>query len=98
MHPSPVGAKSRRSDDALALILGPLRAQTLRAAAQPITAGRLATRLQCAPNTVTYHCTQLESAGLIVRERRGPMVWITRTHRGEQLLKAFAAKIGGPFR
>jgi DNA-binding MarR family transcriptional regulator len=97
MHPSGAG-EERRSDDALALILGRLRAQTLRAATRPITAGRLAARLQCAPNTVTYHCAQLESAGLIVRERRGPMVWITRTARGEQLLKAFAPRVGGPLR
>jgi DNA-binding MarR family transcriptional regulator len=97
MHPSGAG-EERRSEDALALILGRLRAQTLRAATRPITAGRLAARLQCAPNTVTYHCAQLESAGLIVRERRGPMVWITRTPRGEQLLKAFAPRVGGPLR
>jgi Mn-dependent DtxR family transcriptional regulator len=97
MHPSGAG-EERRSEDALALILGRLRAQTLRAATRPITAGRLAARLQCAPNTVTYHCAHLESAGLIVRERRGPMVWITRTARGEQLLKAFAPRVGGPLR
>lgn len=81
-------------DDALALVLGPLRARTLRAVAHPITAGRLARRLQCAPNTVTYHCTQLESAGLIVRERRGPRVWISLTRRGEQLIDALAARSG----
>jgi DNA-binding MarR family transcriptional regulator len=79
--------------DALAIVLGPLRARTLRATARPITAGHLASRLHCAPNTVTYHCTQLESAGLIVRERRGPSVWISRTHRGEQLIEAFASRI-----
>lgn len=94
-HPSQPSQPSvaQNPDDALALILGPLRARTLRATGRPITAGRLASRLHCAPNTVTYHCTQLESAGLIVRERRGPSVWISRTHRGEQLLAAFAAKI-----
>jgi DNA-binding transcriptional ArsR family regulator len=81
-------------DDPLALVLGPLRARTLRATGHPITAGRLATRLQCAPNTVTYHCTQLESAGLIVRERRGPSVWIIRTGRGQGLLEVFAVNSG----
>lgn len=84
---------AHNADDALALVLGPLRARTLRATARPITAGRLASRLHCAPNTVTYHCAQLESAGLIVRERRGPSVWISRTHRGEQLIAAFTSKI-----
>ncbi|MEP7020179.1 MAG: MarR family winged helix-turn-helix transcriptional regulator [Pseudonocardiales bacterium] len=79
--------------DSLALVLGPLRAQTLRATGRPITAGRLATRLQCAPNTVTYHCTQLESAGLIVRERRGPSVWISRTGRGQELIDVMAGNI-----
>jgi DNA-binding MarR family transcriptional regulator len=83
-----------QSDDPLALVLGPLRARTLRATGRPITAGRLATRLQCAPNTVTYHCTQLESAGLIIRERRGPSVWIMRTGRGQELLEVFATKRG----
>lgn len=91
-RPTRIAAGTSRPEDPLALVLGPLRAQTLRAARHPITAGRLATRLQCAPNTVTYHCAQLESAGLIVRERRGPWVWITRTRRGEQLIEAFAPK------
>ena len=54
------------------------------------------TQLQCAPNTVTYHCTQLESAGLIVRERRGPSVWINRTDRGQELLEVFAANNAAP--
>jgi DNA-binding transcriptional ArsR family regulator len=92
-HPRP-GSDATQPDDPLALVLGPLRARTLRATGRPITAGRLATRLQCAPNTVTYHCTQLESAGLIVRERRGPSVWIIRTGRGQELLEVFAAHTG----
>ncbi len=91
---APTHARSRsdpaQSEDPLALVLGPLRARTLRATGRPITAGRLASRLQCAPNTVTYHCTQLESAGLIVRERRGPSVWIIRTGRGQELIEVFA--------
>jgi DNA-binding MarR family transcriptional regulator len=88
------GSEAAQPEDPLALVLGPLRARTLRATGRPITAGRLATRLQCAPNTVTYHCTQLESAGLIIRERRGPSVWIIRTGRGQELLEVFASNTG----
>ena len=78
-RPTPAG-------DPLALLLGPVRAQALRQLAGPMTAGELASALNCAATNVAYHCKQLEAADLIVRERRGQSVWITRTTRGHELI------------
>lgn len=78
------------SDDALAVVLGPLRARALRHLSQPMTAGALARALDCGPTKATYHCKQLESARLIVRERRGQSVWISRTPRGHELIDLMA--------
>jgi DNA-binding transcriptional ArsR family regulator len=73
------------SGDALALVLGLARARALRAVHRPLTMGQLAVELQCEPCTASYHCDRLESAGLIVRERHGQSVWVTRTARGDEL-------------
>jgi hypothetical protein len=80
------GGTDRTSADLLDQILGAARARALRAARRPITAGALAVMIQYAPNTVTYHCDHLERLGLVVRERRGAQVWISRTARGDQLV------------
>lgn len=76
--------------DALGTLLGPLRAQALRLLAGPMTAGALASELDCTASTTTYHCERLETAGLIRRERRGQRVWITRTPRGDELIDLMA--------
>lgn len=77
-------------------ILGSARARALRAARAPVTAGALASMIQYAPNTVTYHCDHLERLGLIVRERRGPHVWISRTARGDELVEVLSEPISTP--
>jgi hypothetical protein len=84
---------SRRggNGDALALLLGPLRARALRLLARPMSAGALASALDCAANTATYHCNHLEAARLVVRERRGQSVWISRTSRGHELVDLMAS-------
>ncbi|MGH3171414.1 MAG: hypothetical protein ACRDN0_36835 [Trebonia sp.] len=82
------GRRSRAPEppgDALALVLGSVRAQALRAVCHPLTVGQLSTKLHCEPCTASYHCDRLESAGLIVRERHGQSVWVTRTARGDEL-------------
>ena len=73
-------------DGALALVLGPSRAAVLRGLHQPLTVSELAVAVQCAPNTVTYHLNQLAMAGLIIRERKGLSVRVSRTTRGDSLL------------
>ena len=73
------------SGDALALVLGPARARALRTAHRPVAIGQLAVELQCEPCTASYHCDRLETAGLILRERHGQSVWVTRTARGDEL-------------
>ncbi|MEV6960743.1 winged helix-turn-helix domain-containing protein [Streptomyces sp. NPDC051207] len=74
------------ADDALTLVLGPLRARILRDLQRPHTMGQLAAALGYAPSTVTHHCGQLEAAGLIHRTRQGQHVQAGRTARGDALV------------
>ena len=74
------------ADGALAMILGPLRATILQALRQPLTVGRLAAAVQCAPTTATYHLEQLAAAGMIIREPCGTSVRVSRTIRGDELV------------
>lgn len=83
-------ARTGGAADALALTLGELRAVILRKGGQPVSMGRLADMLHCTAGTVTYHCRQLEQAGLLSRERRGREVRISRTLRGDALVDALS--------
>ena len=82
----PAATPTTTGADPLGQVLGRTRAQVLRAATGPISMGRLAAGLECSPRMITYHCGQLESAGLILRERRGQSVWVSRTTRGHELI------------
>lgn len=88
--PGASGSAARRhrgdDEDMLGTVMGPLRAAALRALGRPLNAGELAAEIGCAPNTVTYHCDQLEAAGLVQRRRVRQSVEITRTLRGDQLV------------
>ncbi len=72
--------------DALSLLVGPLRAAVLRAAAQPLTMGQVARLLGCSAANATHHCRQLADAGLIERQRHGRHVRIRRTERGDAVV------------
>ena len=72
--------------DSLSLLLGPIRAAILRALDCPNSMGGLAEHLDAGPSTATYHCIQLASAGLVVRQRLGREVRIQRTPRGDALV------------
>lgn len=74
------------STDSLSLLIGPIRAAILRALDRPTSMGRLADHLDAGPSTATYHCIQLASAGLVVRQRVGREVRIQRTPRGDALV------------
>jgi hypothetical protein len=76
----------RRREDRLELVLGVVRASALRHLAVPRTMQALAAEMHCAPSTATYHCNLLETAGLVTRERRGSLVWVSRTQAAEQLV------------
>lgn len=78
------------SADPLALTLGELRAVILRKGTQSVSMGTLADMLHCTAGTVTYHCRQLEQAGLLSRERQGREVRISRTLRGDALVDALS--------
>jgi DNA-binding transcriptional ArsR family regulator len=72
--------------DRLKLVVGSLRAGILRELVRPCTMGSLASAVNCTPATVTYHCGQLEAAGLLTRERRGQHVVARRTASGVALV------------
>lgn len=76
-------------DDSLALLLGPVRAQVLNALTRPLTMGELAALTRLAPSAVTYHCERLTAVGLVVRERRGREVRVSRTRRATRLAEIF---------
>ncbi|WAU82950.1 winged helix-turn-helix domain-containing protein [Streptomyces sp. Qhu-G9] len=80
--------------DSLQLVVGTLRAEILRELVRPSTMGRLASTLSCTPATMTYHCGQLESAGLVSRERQGQHVWVRRTSRGAALVDLLTGRHG----
>ncbi|MEV4334713.1 helix-turn-helix domain-containing protein [Streptomyces sp. NPDC049597] len=83
-------SRTGRGADALAMTLGELRAVILRKGNQPVSMGTLADLLHCTAGTVTYHCRQLEQAGLLSRERQGREVRILRTLRGDALVDALS--------
>ncbi|MFJ6567778.1 winged helix-turn-helix domain-containing protein [Streptomyces sp. NPDC091292] len=72
--------------DPLAMIVGKLRAAVLRASSDAVTMSELAARLKCSPANITYHCSQLQDAGLLDRVRRGRNVLLARTERGDALV------------
>jgi DNA-binding transcriptional ArsR family regulator len=82
----PAPGPQAASSGALAMILGQLRAAMLQALRQPLTVSDLAADVHCAPTTATYHLHQLAAAGLIIRERRGISVQVSRTAHGDQLV------------
>lgn len=74
---------------ALEGLLGVPRAQILRAAARPITIGRLAELLRTVPSAATHHVGALEAADLVDRIRSGRNVLVRRTARGEGLVDLY---------
>jgi hypothetical protein len=83
------GAPPAAGGDELELLLGPVRAQLLRAMTRPTTMGELAALTRLTPSAITYHCERLVAAGLARRERNGREVRVTLTPRAEQLTELF---------
>jgi DNA-binding transcriptional ArsR family regulator len=77
---------TQSAKDGLTLLIGPIRASILRALDRPNSMGGLADHLDAGPSTATYHCIQLASAGLVLRQRVGREVRIRRTPRGDALV------------
>lgn len=73
----------------LEALIGAQRAAMLQALDRTTTVGRLAEALLLVPSGVTHHVRALESAGLVVRERRGSHVLVHRTSRGTALLELY---------
>ncbi|MEV1008649.1 helix-turn-helix domain-containing protein [Streptomyces sp. NPDC049881] len=75
--------------DGLTALVGTARAALLRELHAHPTMGELSALLTCTPATTTYHCRQLEAAGLVVRDREGRTVRVRPTARAERLLALF---------
>ncbi|MER0247220.1 MarR family transcriptional regulator [Streptomyces sp. HSW2009] len=80
------GAEAPAASNALVLVLGEQRAAILRHSVRGTTMTDLANRLGCSPATATYHCAQLERAGLVQRLRQGRTVRLRLTTRGAHLI------------
>ncbi len=76
--------------DSLVLTLGRARATILRGARASLTMSEVASLLHSTPAAATYHCAQLEAAGLLARERHGRHVRIRVTAKGEALVDLLA--------
>nr|WP_237535443.1 winged helix-turn-helix domain-containing protein [Streptomyces sp. SID3343] len=88
-HP---GRSDRKAGpDGLSVVLGPVRAEILRSLPGTPTVSELAHHLQVGVSTVTYHCGQLEAAGLLCRERHGRRVRVLPTDRGSALTQLLSA-------
>jgi len=79
-------ASALQHEDALSLIMGPRRAAVLRALTRPRSISELAAVLDCAPSTASYHCDQLEAAGLVCRQRRAQSVQLSLTLHSVELV------------
>ncbi|MEY9928844.1 DNA-binding transcriptional ArsR family regulator [Catenulispora sp. GP43] len=77
--------------DTLAVAVGPARAVILRMLTAPATMSDVAKRLNVSPPAATYHCRQLEDAGLLVRRRNGSHIHVQRTVRGGALVDIFSS-------
>jgi DNA-binding transcriptional ArsR family regulator len=86
---TPAGLPVRESSDALATVIGQVRADVLRLLVTPMSMSTLAAELNCAPSTATHHCNTLEAAGLVERLRQGKSILVRRTIRGAGLVDLF---------
>ncbi|MGW0122108.1 helix-turn-helix domain-containing protein [Streptomyces sp. NPDC003327] len=84
--------------DGLSLVLGPVRARILRHVPHRPTVGDLARQLRLGVSTMTYHCRQLEAAGLLQRVRHGREVRLHPTERGTALTHLLAGDPAVPGR
>lgn len=83
------GVPAATGENALELLLGPVRAQLLSAVTKPVTMGELAALTHLTPSAITYHCERLSAAGLVRRERHGREVRVTLTPRAQELTELF---------
>ncbi|ACU72283.1 transcriptional regulator, MarR family [Catenulispora acidiphila DSM 44928] len=75
--------------DALGTAIGRTRAHILRMLTAPATMSDIAAWINATAPAATYHCRQLEDAGLLTRYRHGLYTEVRRTLRGEALIDLF---------
>ncbi|MEZ0110264.1 DNA-binding transcriptional ArsR family regulator [Catenulispora sp. EB89] len=76
--------------DALGVAIGSARALILRTLTAPATMSDIAGWIGATAPAATYHCRQLEAAGLLTRRRQGSWTEVRRTARGEALVDLFS--------
>ena len=76
--------------DALGAAIGPTRAGILRMLTTPATMSDIAGWINATAPAATYHCRQMEDAGLLTRRRHGSHTEVRRTLRGEALVDLFS--------
>ena len=75
--------------ESLEALLGAQRTAILRRLDNECSVGTLAELLLAVASAATHHVALLESAGLVIRERRGRHVFVRRTARGTALLALY---------
>lgn len=90
IHPAPASPPAPR-DDPLAALVGPTRAEVLRALTTGCGTMQLARDLRISPASASGHVTALREAGLAATRRTGRAVRHTLTPLGMQLLGAGSA-------
>jgi DNA-binding transcriptional ArsR family regulator len=92
LEPGPEPAGS--GDDRLGVLVGPRRAQVLRALTVPATTSSLAAALGLPASTVSEQLTALHTAGVLHRRRAGRRVFYGLEPAGHTLLSMFDVEPG----
>jgi DNA-binding MarR family transcriptional regulator len=77
-------------NDPLAELLGPVRASIMRLLEREFPMWEVASRVHITRATATHHCARLEKSDLIRRARAGSAVRVSRSSRGDAMVRLFA--------
>jgi DNA-binding transcriptional ArsR family regulator len=94
LEPGPEPAAAGAGDDRLGVLVGPRRAQMLRALTVPATTSSLAAALGLPASTVSEQLTALHAAGVLHRRRAGRRVFYGLEPAGHTLLAMFGGEPG----
>lgn len=94
LEPGPEPAVAGAGDDRLGVLVGPRRAQVLRALTVPATTSSLAAALGLPASTVSEQLTALHTAGVLHRRPAGRRVFYGLEPAGHALLSLFGGEPG----
>ena len=81
--------------DALAALIGPVRAAVLRAAERPTSTSDIATLIGVSPSAVSQHAAVLRGCGLLTSRREGKRVLHFSTPTGDLVLNESRTRVPG---